>query len=121
MLALQEKSVYACETVAYTQRDYQQTSCQTSHYHGANLITEWHTMMWSSTNRWIIGCCSCLDLFGFFSTFFKIGGCQRKSRIQILRKKIEVYGAHTHRDLFNRIWYLFDFVPLDVAMENHWY
>ena len=38
-------------------------------------------------NIFILGCCSFPDLFGFFSTFFKIGGCQRKSRIQSLRKK----------------------------------
>ena len=37
-----------------------------------------------------VGCCSSPTSSDFFSTFFKIGGCQRKSRIQILRKKIEV-------------------------------
>ena len=35
-----------------------------------------------------LGCCSCPDLFRFFSTFFKIGGCQRKSGFQSLRKKM---------------------------------
>ena len=39
-----------------------------------------------------LGCCNCPDLFRFFSTFFKIGGCQKKSRIQSLIKKLRFRG-----------------------------
>ena len=64
-----------------------------------------------------IGCCSCPDLFGFFSTFIKTGGCQRKWRIQSRRKKY--WGSRVaQRPFLPKIWHLFDFRPLDGAKWN---
>ena len=37
-----------------------------------------------------LGCCSCLDLFRFFSTFFKIGGCQKNQEYKVWEKKLRL-------------------------------
>ena len=42
-----------------------------------------------------LGCCSCPDLFRFFSTFFKIGGCQKKKikNTKFEKKKLRFRGC----------------------------
>ena len=89
-----------------------------------DLITYYNWVMlayhWACSSNdlatYILGCWSCPDLFGFFSTFFKIRSYQKNQEYKVWEKNWGLGVAQ--RTFLPRIWYLFDFVPLDGNMLN---
>ena len=56
-----------------------------------NNALNWLLCIWKMC-EWALGCCSCPDLFRFFSTFFKIRGCQKNHDYKVWEKKLRFRG-----------------------------